>query len=159
MTYLESLPTIEPRRKPKHNPYKKPESVKRLQIDYQRFYYASRITPENLQCPFKFRDDTANGLTQCVCSYLKMHGYFVGRVNTTGTYNQKLGRFIKSGSTKGMADVTAVIRGKHVSIEIKVGRDKPRPEQLKVKEQIEQSGGVYMFVRSYDDFLRQIQTI
>jgi Holliday junction resolvase len=56
-----------------------------------------------------------------------------------------------------MADITAVVNGKHVSIEVKTGRDKPRPEQMKVKQQIEHAGGIYIFVRTFEDFLEQIQ--
>jgi hypothetical protein len=56
-----------------------------------------------------------------------------------------------------MADITAVVNGRHVSIEVKAGGDKPRPEQMKVKRQIEHAGGMYIFVHSFDDFLGQIQ--
>ena len=77
-------------------------------------------------------------------------------LNTQGTYNKKLGKYIYSGAKRGMADISAVINGKHISIEVKVGKDKPRPEQLKVKEQVEQAGGVYIFVSSFDNFLSQI---
>jgi hypothetical protein len=57
-----------------------------------------------------------------------------------------------------MADITAVVNGRHVSIEVKTGRDKPRPEQMNVKRQIEDAGGIYIFVRTFEDFLEQIQT-
>ena len=56
-----------------------------------------------------------------------------------------------------MADLTAVISGKHVSIEVKAGKDKPRPDQLKVQAQIESAGGTYIFIHSFDDFLEQMQ--
>jgi predicted transcriptional regulator len=56
-----------------------------------------------------------------------------------------------------MADITAVVNGRHVSIEVKTGRDKPRLEQMKVKRQIEHTGGIYIFAHSFDEFLEQIQ--
>jgi hypothetical protein len=58
-----------------------------------------------------------------------------------------------------MADITAVVNGRHVSIEVKTGRDKPQPEQMKMKSQIEHAGGMYIFVHSFDEFLEQIQRL
>lgn len=109
--FINSFPFTE-KKKSKKPAYKKPLSVKQLEKDYQRYHYASKTTPENLQCPFKFRDDTANGLTKCICYWLRMKGYFAGRVNTTGIYDQKLGRYIYSGAKRGMADITSVKKWK-----------------------------------------------
>lgn len=153
------LPEFKQRSSNRKQSYKKPQNVKQLEEDYKRFYYASRVIPDNLQTDFKFRDDTANGLTKCICNWLSMCGYFGGRVNTTGTYNKKLGKYIKSGATLGMADITAIKNGKHVSIEVKTGRDKPRKEQLKRKEEIERAGGFYIFVNSFDNFINQFKAI
>jgi len=147
------------RQKPKKAPYRKPQAVKELECLYFSFYYKNRNTPQGLQIKKIFRDDTANGLTECVCKWLELNGFFAARINTTGTYNVKLKRFVFSGSKKGMADVTSVINGKHISIEIKIGNDRPRPEQLKVKTEIEKAGGNYIFVRNFDDFLTQIKNI
>jgi len=49
--------------------------------------------------------------------------------------------------------------GRHISIEIKIGHDKLRPAQEKVKAEVEAAGGRYLVVRSFDDFLDQIQDI
>jgi hypothetical protein len=135
--------------------YIKPESVKNLERDYFAFKYRENVIPENCRFVTKFRDDSANGLTKCITTWLRLHGHFAGRVNTTGTYNSKLGKYIHSGSRKGMADITAVIAGKHVSIEVKFGRDRMRPDQMKVKQEIEQAGGIYIVVSSFDSFLEQ----
>jgi len=70
---------------------------------------------------------------------------------------QKLGRYVRSGSRRGMADITAVVNGKHVSIEVKTGKDRMRTDQLKVKAEVEKSGGIYITSRSFDDFLEQIK--
>ena len=135
--------------------YWKPESIKLLENELLQ---KKKAKYPNNPYPVKdiLRDDTANELTKCVCKWLELNGYFSARINTTGTYSAKLGKWIHSGSKRGMADITAVINGKHISIEIKTGNDKPRPEQLKVKQEVEAAGGVYIFVRSFDDFLIQI---
>jgi hypothetical protein len=89
-----------------------------------------------------------------------MHSHFAARINSGAVYDQRLGIYRKgSGATAGMADVNAVMGGKSVSIEVKIGKDKIRESQLKVKAQIEQAGGVYIIVRSFDDFLQQIEEI
>jgi hypothetical protein len=155
-TYLDFIPDRK-RKAPKPR-YNKPASIKEL----ERLHYTDKqarhpdIKPEWLP-KTTFRDDSANALTKCIVAWLQLHGYFAGRVNTTGTYTHKLRTYIHSGSRKGMADITAVVNGRHVSIEVKTGRDKPRPEQMKVKQQVEDAGGIYIFVHSFDEFLEQIR--
>ena len=138
--------------------YKKPESIKELErLHFEAKKTLHPDTPYLVQT--KFRDDTANELTRCILGWLKLNGHFGARVNTMGTYNAKLGKYIRSGSKKGMADITAVINGKHVSIEVKTGRDKIRLEQMKVKSEVEAAGGVYIVASTFDDFLEQIKKI
>lgn len=138
--------------------YIKPDSIKKLQ---QLHFAAKQKKYPNNPYPVKtkFRDDTANGLTKCIGAWLSLHGHFAGRVNTQGNYNQKLGKWTKSGSKQGMADITAVINGRHVSIEIKIGKDKIRPNQEKCKSEIEAAGGVYIIASSFDNFLEQIRSL
>ena len=145
------------RRKPH---YRKPESVKDLEQLY--FEYESRKRPNipnYARYKTPFRDDTANGLTKCIVKWLEAHGYFSARINTQGNYSTKLKRFIHSGSKRGMADITSIINGRHVSIEVKAGRDQLRPEQLKVKDEVENAGGIYFVARTFDNFLEQINSI
>jgi len=151
--YAQSKP--KKRRKPA---YKKPDSIKEL--ERLHFQKKKEKSPHN-PYPVKtlFRDDSANGLTKCIVAWLELHGHFAGRVNTTGTYSQRLGKYIHSGSRRGMADITAVIGGKHVSIEVKTGRDRMRSEQMKVKQEIEGAGGIFIVVSSFDDFLKQMESI
>jgi len=104
-----------------------------------------------------YRDDSANGLTRAIIAWLKLNGYFAARINTMGTYNAKLGKYIRSGSTKGIADIQSVVNGLHISVEVKIGNDKMRPDQLKVKSEIEKAGGIFIIVSSFDNFLEQIK--
>ena len=145
------------RRANRKQPYRKPESIKEL----ERLHYERQQARNPGFCHLKtmFRDDSSNSLTQCIVAWLELHGHFAGRVNTTGIYNQKLKKYIHSGSRRGMADITSVVDGKHVSIEIKHGRDKMRPEQLKVKAGIEAAGGIFIVASSFDNFLEQIKLI
>lgn len=154
----EFIPKIEKKQRTPKIRYNKPESVRQLEQECFAAKQKKHPTVPYLVRP-THRDDTANGLTKCITAWLELHGHFAGRVNTTGTYSAKLGKYIHSGSRRGMADITAIINGQHVSIEVKIGRDTMRPEQLRVKEQVEQAGGVYVIARSFDSFLEQINHI
>lgn len=152
------LPRPKPRKTPKAR-YIKPKSVKQLEEDHMRWKCRNKKYPDMPEFKNMFRDDTANGLTDCIKCWLTINGYFAARVNTQGTYSKKLGRYIKSGATKGMADITSVINGRHVSIEVKIGKDKPRELQLQRQKEIEAAGGVYIFVKSLDNFLEQVENM
>ena len=158
-TIKDFLPQVPERKRKKTVAYRKPQEIKDFEIQHMNWKYKGKehiFTPA-MRVKTNFRDDKANELTKLIVAWLKVNGHFAGRVNTQGNYNAKLGRFIKSGSKKGMADVTAVINGRHVSIEIKIGKDKPREEQLQVQKEITDAGGVYIFVNSFSDFLTQIK--
>jgi len=147
------LPEPKPKKKRKP-PYRKPQSIKELE---QLIYIQKKqLHPDFPVLKPRLRDDSANGLTDCIVRYLRLNGHFAARVNTQGNFSKRIGKWTYSGCTKGMSDISAVVFGRHFSIEVKVNRDKPSIHQLKVKTEIEKSGGVYLFVRSFDDFLKQI---
>jgi hypothetical protein len=62
------------------------------------------------------------------------------------------GKFIPSATRKGTADISATVKGKSVMIEIKVGADRPRIEQLAEQQRERQAGGIYEFVHSPEEF-------
>jgi hypothetical protein len=157
--FLNEIDRNKAKRVPKPR-YKKPESIKQLENDLLKIKIQRHPTvPHMERLRDNLRDDSANALTKCICKYLQLHGHFAARVNTQGNYNARLGKYVYSGSRKGMADISAVINGRHVSIEVKVGKDRPRLEQLKVKDEIEAAGGHYIFVHSFDNFLEQLEQI
>ena len=139
-------------KKPRKPPYKKPESIKQLE---NQIYEQKKLKHEAALKP-SLRDDSANGLTKCVVNWLIVNNHYGARVNVSGIYDKRLGRYRHSGATKGQADINAVINGRSIQIEVKHGKDKPRPEQLKTQIQVNAAGGFYLFVRSFDDFLTQI---
>ena len=107
----------------------------------------------------KLRETTANELTKSIKAWLQYSGFDVERVNTQGNYSNKLKRYVYSGSTKGAADLSATIYGMTVKIEVKAGRDKPRPAQLERQKSIQKSGGFYIFVYNFDDFIVKITDV
>jgi len=142
-----------PKKKPR---YIKCDALKQLDKDYQLWWYSTKHIEIKLQIKSKFMDNGANALTKSIVAWLTMHGHFAARVNTQGTYSVAQGRYIKSGSTNGMADINAVVNGRSVSIEVKFGKDKQSDVQKAVQAQITAAGGVYFLARTFDGFLEAI---
>ncbi len=110
----------------------------------------------------KFSDSTANALTKCIVEWLTLNGCWATRVSSAGRYIASEGKFIPSTTKRGTADIHAVIGGKHVSIEVKVGKDRMSEAQKKVKEDVERAGGVYFVAQTFDEFMtfyRSIESI
>ena len=150
---LDSLMSKPPtrERKPRKQPYTKPEAVKRLE----------QVTGN------KHRDDTANGCTRCIIAYLKYKGWQAERINTTGipidsrrqvtditgrTRNIGSLTWRPSGSTVGSADISATINGRSVKIEVKIGKDRQSEAQRRYQQAIEQAGGLYYIARNFTEF-------
>lgn len=117
-----------------------------------------------------FSDKSANDLTKAILAYLKnVKEHFAERqssegrfrpgkefTNVVGQVKQMPGQWLP-GHGKGKADIKALIKGRLIEIEVKHGKDRLRPDQIKYKEQIERSGGVYLVVKTWDDFYFQIK--
>lgn len=151
------IPEYKVRKMPKKKTvlYKKPESVIRFEIEHQAWMYRNSKSSQSTWVYNRFVDNTANGLTKLICEWFKVNGGFASRRNTTGTYSKSLGRFIKSGATAGAEDIDGTINGKNIKIEVKM-KDKQRDTQKIYQKMIEDSGGVYIIVRSFDGFLSEI---
>lgn len=107
--------------------------------------------------------DTANGLTTLICNFLSWKGHRATRINVSGRLvdgiekqpsGAKLSvkKWIPSSTRKGTADISATINGRSVMIEIKVGRDKPRPDQLSEQIRERNAGGIYEFIETPEQF-------
>lgn len=116
--------------------------------------------------PSRYCDTTANRFTQAVIDFLRLSGHQAERINCTGRYIDKrkvftdvlghkrqIGRavWIPTAGQKGTADISAVIYGRAVKIEIKIN-DFQSEAQKKYQESIEKAGGVYLLVRSFQAF-------
>lgn len=147
----------------KKNPrqrYKQPQELADFQREYNAHKYDNHPTiPEYARVYAHFRDDTANGLTAAVMAHLQFNGHFAARVNVIGVYDAKRGKYRPSGSTCGMADISAVVNGKPIQIEIKAGKDRPRADQLQMQREYQAAGGVYVFVHSFAEWVQIFRTI
>jgi hypothetical protein len=100
----------------------------------------------------KYKDGTANELTSAVVRFLQLKSHWATRINTMGKYLTHERKWIPGTTQRGTADIHTVINGRHVSLELKIGRDKMSPDQVETKRQIEASGGVYMVIKTFQEF-------
>ncbi len=124
------------------------------------------------------KDNNSNGLTRCICDFLKYKGHHANRINTmgiprvgkklinphTGVVKQSV-TFTPTSTQKGTADIKALIKLPNmayaisVDIEVKFGKDRQSEAQKKYEEQITNAGGVYIIVRDFEDFYNWYQKI
>lgn len=118
----------------------------------------------------KYSDATANGLTKCVIDFLNYSGHQAERVSSMGRMLDKtkivedvLGRqrtigsmqYIKGTSTNGTSDISSIINGKSVKIEIKIGKDRQSKAQKDYQLATEKAGGIYLITKTFDEFMTQ----
>lgn len=121
-----------------------------------------------------FTDKTANGLTNAILEYFKLKGVKAWRQRSEGRYlpgaeitnvlgqriTTRKGKFIPLGKAGGKfsADITGVWppHGKRMEIEVKIGKDRQSEGQKNFQKEIENAGGIYFIVRTWDDFIYNI---
>jgi hypothetical protein len=128
-----------------------------MEEEAQRRKYPS--IPDYARPKSKQSDTTANGLTKAVITWLTLNKHYCSRIQSQGQWNQKLGVFTKSTVRKGIGDIMAVIDGRTIMIEVKIGRDKLSEAQLKTKADVENSGGYYMVVKDFEQFMNEYKQL
>ncbi|HAQ17768.1 MAG TPA: hypothetical protein DCR40_00880 [Prolixibacteraceae bacterium] len=149
--------------------YRKSEAVKLLEAladEAARKRYPN--TPQHYLAPRKFRDDTANALTQCIIQFIRLKGGQSEIINSTGrridtqiTFCDVIGcqrticgtHWINNSGTNGTSDVSATIAGRSVKVEVKIGADRQSEAQKQYQQSIEQAGGIYIVASSFEKFL------
>lgn len=124
--------------------------------------------PDHARVIKSYSDNSANGLTKCVIKWLELHGCQAERINTMGRMVDKrkivtdvIGRkgmigsmtYIPTTGTRGSSDISSIVYGKTVKIEIKYGKDRQSEAQKQYQASVESAGGVYLIVRTFDEFL------
>lgn len=119
-----------------------------------------------------YSDGTANGLTRCILDYLNLSGHQAERISSEGrvidtrqTVTDCVGRQKTIGgirraystTTNGTADVAAVVGGRAVKIEIKVGKDRQSEAQRRYQQAVERAGGLYYIARDFASFYEWFQ--
>ena len=140
--------------------------LKALELESMKRKYPN--TNESYLGLSKWNDNSANSLTQCVIAYITFMGGQAERISSQGQYRegakipvgtgelahtrQLPGKWTPGQSTKGTADISSTIRGRSVKIEIKQ-KDQQSEVQKQYQASIERAGGVYIIVRTFDEFV------
>lgn len=122
--------------------------------------------PEHARTRKKYVDTTANGLQSAIVDFCTLHGHLALRTGNEGRYRpgeivtdvigrqrQMKGSWLP-GQNNGMSDITIMINGRSYFVEVKIGRDKIRPEQEKFRDKVRAAGGVYEIVKTWEEFHR-----
>lgn len=116
-----------------------------------------------------YTDKTANGLTKAIKVFCDLEGIMCTRTGSEGRFRpgksvvDVIGRtrVMKGtwlpGNNVGQGDLQIVLKGKIYSIEVKIGKDRQSAVQKEFQEKLERSGGVYVIVKSWDDFWQYFQ--
>lgn len=102
-----------------------------------------------------YKDDTSNGLTRCIIDWITFKGGSATRISSQGQYRIVNGTFqwTKGSTRKGVADIHAIFRGRHISIEVKIGRDQMSEAQHREQEKVIAAGGLYFVAKNMISFI------
>ena len=143
----------------------------RIESNYIRYTlekYPSFIGREHCIPPYKSKESGANDLTRLVIDFLTFNNCQAERISSQGQYRDGKkqvtdcigrtrtigsGKWTKGTSTKGTADISATIKGRSVKIEIKWKADIQNDAQKEYQASIEKAMGVYIIVKTFDDFI------
>lgn len=103
----------------------------------------------------RYSDTTANGLTTCIIDFIKYSGGDANRINVQGQVRKVNGsyRWTHGSTRKGTADIHAIYKGRHISIEIKTGSDRQSEAQIKEADRITKAGGLYFVAKDMPSFM------
>ncbi len=100
-----------------------------------------------------------NELTDAIIRHIKAQGGTAYRVNSQGQYDSKLGKWRLSGMKRGLPDIIGIYEGRFLGVEVKTGRDKLSEYQLKRKQEIETSKGIYIETKTLQQFEEDFKSI
>ncbi len=93
----------------------------------------------------------ANELTNKIIAHVYASGGYAWRASSVGIYDEKR-RAYRTASKKGVSDVLACYRGILIAIEVKIGRDRLRPEQEGFLANVRHVGGRAFVAKEFEAF-------
>ncbi len=94
----------------------------------------------------------SNLLAKQVVAYARLHAKAVAYRISYGYYVDDKGRRRATGQTPGLPDVWAIINGRPVGIEIKIGKDTLKPDQLDRMREFKQCGALFWIINDFKTF-------
>lgn len=93
----------------------------------------------------------SNDLTRQILDYLFLQGIYAWRQNSTGLFDPRKGIY-RPAAKKGVSDILAIVppTGRLLAIEVKVGKDRLRPEQEGFLRSVQDMGGLAFVARDFE---------
>lgn len=133
------------------------EILEQLKLDESKLKHPN--VPDFARVKPRYKTDDANGLTKAIIDFIDLSGGWATRISTEGRYIESLKKRIPSSVKKGTADIHAVYHGKHLSIEVKIGKDRQSDEQKDVQKSVTDAGGHYYIASTFDGFHQWITNL
>ena len=132
--------------------------------------YPTVVNDGHYSQPVYPKVSTSNGLTKAIINFLTWRGHRATRINSTGRIiktpqRQESGvslmtaKYIPGTTRRGTADISSTIIGRSVMWEVKIGADRPSEYQLLEQQREQAAGGLYIFVKTFDQFLDEYDNI
>ena len=88
-------------------------------------------------------------LSNAIINHLRANGHDAVKVHVIGLRGRRIAT-----ASRGVADIVAVLKpnGKHLEIDVKIGRDKPSEYQMIRQERVQEKGGLYWFIKCFTEF-------
>lgn len=150
-------------------------TIKQLSSALMEKRYKNSTVPEYARPVVRLSDKSANELTKTIVAYFEYKGIQAWRQSSEGRYlkgkeytdwsgrkKEEKGMFIpRAHGAKGSADITATLPplGRRLEIEVKFGKDRQSDVQKEFQRKVESMGGLYMIVRTWEEFVFQIEKI
>lgn len=103
-----------------------------------------------------YSDKTAHELEKCIINYVFICGHFAEKVQSMGrTIYKDQPIYVRNNNTTGQSDLSLIIKGKAVKVEVKCRwtKDSYQNEaQKKYQKNVERSGGIYIIIRDFAEF-------
>lgn len=91
-------------------------------------------------------------IQRLICDYLDMRGVVYSVTDASRVWDAH-GRVRRSRVSTGWPDITCVIKGRFIGLEVKARTGRVRPEQLACHERLKRAGGIVEVVRSLDEVI------
>lgn len=109
----------------------------------------------------------ANDLTRYVINRIKAYGGFAERITVMGRpveQRDATGRirgvfWTKGQMTRGSADISAIINGRAVRIEVKAGADRQSEAQKIYERNVVAAGGIYLVARTEQQITHELELL
>ncbi|XWW48381.1 VRR-NUC domain-containing protein [Fibrella sp. USSR17] len=108
--------------------------------------------PAYARVPAKYNDKKTNALTRAIVDFLNLSGHVATRLQSTGTYRADLQKYVPSQQRRGLPDVSAVVNGRAVYIEVKVGKDRLSTDQREAIADLKKAGAAVYIANDFQGF-------